>query len=341
MFIPDERTDYLNNPIVLGVLDRLVERGWTPSVRPAPPDRAADLLLSMVVDGRVHDYRVEVKTRPTTATPAVLGPASEGLLLLAEHITPAVSAAARDVGLNFADTYGNMYLTGPGLLVDIQGRRIPDPVHRSPREPRAFRTSGLQLILVLLDDLRAVDLPYRDLAQLSRTSLGSVQWVLSELQEQGFVEATGRHRRLHRTRELFDRWTESYLRTLAPKSDLGRYATDDLDAWTRGHVPVETHDCQWSGEVAAMLREAPLRPSSATIYCDTLPTKLMATYRLRKDPQGSVAVRRRFFQPIPGSREVPSTLIHADLLTTREPRQLEAATWLRTHDEQLRSIDRG
>ncbi len=85
-----------------------------------------------------------------------------------------------------------------------------------------------------------------------------------------------------------------------------------------------------------------LRPGKAVVYASTLPRRLIIGHRLRKSGvDGNVEIRERFWNfPQPSSQlTVPTPLIYADLVASADPRQLEAAAYLRDHDDLLRRLD--
>jgi hypothetical protein len=182
------------------------------------------------------------------------------------------------------------------------------------------------------------------LADESGASLGSVHLVINELQDAGYVESTRAERRLHRTRRLFDQWTEAYDTNLRAKLSLGTFDSDEPHRWLGGGVNVTAWGALWGGEVAAALLDRHLRAGRATVYTDGLPRELIRQYRLRRvDGPGSVEFRERFWghrvaatgpQPC-----VPMPLVYADLAASGEARQIEAAGRLRERDEVLRRID--
>jgi hypothetical protein len=62
----------------------------------------------------------------------------------------------------------------------------------------------------------------------------------------------------------------------------------------------------------------------------------------RTAADASLLVRRRFWRLPDDERTLttPTTLVYADLVAAADPRQIEAAQTLRTHDDLLRDIDR-
>jgi len=244
--------------------------------------------------------------------------------------------------MRYVDSVGNMYLQGEGLLLDVRGRR--GPTTASPGNPgqalRAFKPSGLKVIFVLLADPHLITAPYREIAQASGVSLGTVHWVLNELEVAGY--ATAAPRQLYRTRHLLDRWVEAYTFDLWPRLILARFDAMDPIWWTRADEALRAADAQWGGETAAHQLDQRLRPERAVVYAPEVPRQLAAEFRFRKtEGDGGVEVRQRFWHfPADPSLTVPTPLIYADLAASADPRLAEAARNLRERDALLQRLDR-
>jgi hypothetical protein len=265
------------------------------------------------------------------------------VLVVSRHISDSVAEVFRTRDVHYVDAVGNMYVRWPGLVVDIRGRRAPTATRptRIGKPLRAFKSSGLRVLFVLLSEPDSVDRPYREIGRLSGASLGTVQWVLKELEQIGHVRSTPTGRRLARTGDLFNRWVEAYTLDLWPRLALGDFDAADVTWWTAADDVIAPYQALWGGETAAYHLSGHLRPGKAVIYAPGLPEKLILDYRLRKaGPDGNVEIRNRFWNsPTPASQStVPTPLVYADLVASGDPRQLAAARDLREHDELLRRL---
>jgi hypothetical protein len=307
-------------------------------------DDSVDALLRISPPSPATLYAVQVRTRISPGSAAAIVPPTHGRpLIIAPYISESIGDSLRSRDIHYADAAGNMYLRQDGLLLDVRGRHNPTiPRAGEAGKPlRAFRAGGLKILFVLLSDPRAGSTTYRGLAHASGTSLGTVQWVLREITEAGYVSGDHISRRIHRQRELFGRWVEGYSLDLAPRLLLGRFDTTDPGWWKDADDAIRSNDAQWGGETAAHRLNRRFRPGRAIVYADAMPNRLAATYRFRRsDGEGTVEIRQRFwhFDAEP-TMTVPTTLIYADLINSAEPRQLEAASHLREHDAVLRRID--
>jgi len=211
----------------------------------------------------------------------------------------------------------------------------------SHRLTRAFKNAGLRVVFVLLCNAELPIPTHREIAENCGTSLGTVQAVLSELNDGGYV-APRKGGRLRRSRELFTRWVGAYATELYPSLQIAVF--DALDpAWWRTSVEeVQAAGGQWGAEVAAHLLGSRLVPARATIYAPKVPTELAIRRRFqRASGSGNVEIRERFWS-LPNRSDavtVPTLLTYADLLAIDDPRTREAAAFLRENDEDLRRID--
>jgi len=279
------------------------------------------------------------------ASTAHLAPTSHlSPLMIAPFINPSTADAWRRQEIDFVDTAGNMFLHGPGLLIDVRGRPRPHDVVSAPKTMRLFKNSGLRIIFVLLCDPKLAALPYREIAHFSGTSLGTVHAVFAELEASGYLSGGEAGRRIRRSHALFKRWVDAYALDLSPRLKVAAFDAPDSGWWQRATESVRDSGGQWGGEVAAHLLGSRLRPARATIYAPAIPSKLVIQQRFRRAPDaGDVEIRERFWslQLQPDSPTVPTPLIYADLVASGDPREIEAAEYLRENDEALRRLTEG
>jgi hypothetical protein len=302
-----------------------------------------DALLELRVAGQTYAYEVQLKHRASPASAHVNRPApGRRQLVVAPHISDKVSEALREQDVHYADSVGNMYLRGQGLLLDIRGRRGPTTRPGAADQPlRTFKPSGLKVVFALMADPDLVTATYREIARASDVSLGTVHWVLNELEAASY--ATTAPRRLYRTRNLLDRWVEAYALDLSPRLNLARFDATDPTWWKKADEALRTANAQWGGETAAHRLDPHLLPKRAVIYASEVPKELAIEYRFRKaENEGGVEIRQRFWNLSDDpSLTVPTPLIYADLIATADPRLAEAAANLRKTDALLQRLDRG
>ena len=71
-----------------------------------------------------------------------------------------------------------------------------------------------------------------------------------------------------------------------------------------------------------------LTPETITLYTHAAPGKLLGQFRLRKDPEGEIEILSAFWRSDLASNVgdiVDPLIVHADLLSTADSRNMEAA----------------
>jgi hypothetical protein len=289
-------------------------------------------------------YELQIKSRVSPSSAASVRPGRTHLLIVTRYVPESVAQAWRARDIHFVDTAGNMFLRWPGLLVDVRGRRDSTAARTQTQSNplRAFRPSGQKVLFALLSKPELASATYRDIAQASDTSLGTVQAVIKELVSTGHMLESGDGRRLHRTRRLFDRWVEAYALELYPKLTFARFDSSDPNWWRSAKDALLASGAQWGGETAANILDDYLRPARTIVYAREVPKRLVLENRLRKaQGEGDVEIRKKFWKFEPTNPLiVPTPLVYADLMASADPRQIEQAQRLREGDGLLRRIDR-
>ena len=253
-------------------------------------------------------------------------------LWITDHVSLRDGERWAALGVNFADAQGNVHLDLPGLLIRMLGRRRSSTPTSSPRDQRGreWRGPALRIMFHLLCDPTLARSPIRDLARLGGVAPGTVVRLFDDLEELGCLRRMpGRARRFKFTDELRDRWIAEYTRKLRPTLLLGRFEAERPD-WHVDFSP-SAFGALWGAEPAAARLGADLRPGIWTLYASGELAKLLRAGGLSRDPRGTVEVRTRFWaeELQAGEAElVPRLLVVADLIATRDPRCLDAASEL-------------
>lgn len=292
----------------------------------------ADAIINLRDEDKRWRFYVEVKPQLTSHT---LGPAiaavsqikkeHQSAALVSGYVNPSQADKLRQLGIEFFDTAGNASFQQKGLHVFITGRK-PQAAKSLGRPARAFNPTGSRLVFALLCQPGLENESYREMAKEAGISLGAVNWIINDLKSLGHLSDFGaRGRRLVNKKDLLKRWTSAYPEQLRPKLILGRFRTEHKhDWWRKAQLP---SDAFWGGEVAAKLLTQYLRPQTVTIYSDSSLPKLQAQHGLRRDSDGEIELRRRFWKfdqwEEKSLQTVPPLLVYADLLSTADDRNLE------------------
>lgn len=289
------------------------------------------------------DFAVQAKTRVTRATVAMekaqLTTLEQDCLLVTEYVTPPMADRMKTIGLFFMDTAGNAYLNKPPLYVFIKGNKPPENVKAAPIK-RLFKPAGLKVIFALLNMPKMVDWPYRQIAAMTDVALGTVDWILKDLKEMGFLlEMGGRKRKIIHLLTLLKRWVEAYPEQLRPKLGNERFKADQPDWWK--DVDITKYAACWGGEVAAAKVTKQLKPEKVIIYAHEIPGKLIIEKKLRKTTGGDIEILKPFWKfdhEFINLGIVPPLLVYTDLIATGDDRNIETAGII--YDNYLAQPDR-
>jgi hypothetical protein len=310
--------------------------------------RRPDAMVRIVWRDMEWHFAAEIKNAVTPATLGtvvhLLNQLPEKVLLITKYVTPNVADRLKEMDIPYLDTAGNAYINEPPLFLFIKGNRPPLP-HRMERPTRAFQPTGLRVIFALLCNPGLEGAPFRKIKELAKVALGTVNWVMRDLRETGYLIDMGkRGRRLVQKKDLLIRWATNYPEQLRPKLVVGRYRTTDVDWWR--HAELQNLQAYWGGEVAAHKLDPYLKPQIVTIYADQPIGELLLTHKMKKDPKGDIQIFKVFWHfefawQWHGLDLVPPLLIYADLLATGDPRNIETAdTIYGQHLTQLVQEDR-
>jgi hypothetical protein len=253
----------------------------------------------------------------------------QDFLLITNQVTNEIAEKLRKHGIQFIDEAGNAFITKPPIYVFIKGQKNPD-VTGVTVIGRAFKQTGLRVLYALLCNPGMEKETYRVIADKAGVALGMVDWTLRELRTLGFLIEIGtgriRNARLTNKEKLLERWVTAYAEQLRPKLFLGRYR--GAAGWWENAL-LNPEQGLWGGEVAAARMTGYLKPEDVIIYvADETPAKILAPFRLKKDPEGNVELYACFWKPetvTPHGDMVHPLLVYADLIATGDQRNLETA----------------
>jgi hypothetical protein len=291
-----------------------------------------DALLRIRLYEMEWDFAVEVKNR---VAPGALGaflhqlrllPQEQKRILVTWYVTPQMADQMKEMGIQFMDAAGNVYINDPPLFIFIKGNR---PIDKDIKErpTRAFQPTGLQVVFTLLCNPGLENEPFRQIAKMANAALGTVGWVARDLKNMGHLLDRGkRGRQLIRKKELFDQWVAMYPDQLRPKNLVGRYRARDVEWWK--NEDLTNFAAYWGGEVAAAKLTRYLKPQTTTIYVKREHGRLLLKHKIVKEPDGNIEILKAFWN-FEFNWEFPNLvhpiLIYADLLATGVTRNIETA----------------
>lgn len=298
--------------------------------------KGAGQIVRISVEQKTYDFGVLFKNIDRRSAVAALRTGNElqhpSEIVVTRKMTSEMARECRSMDVQFLDTHGNAFLKAPGLLVYVEGRT--DPLTQgigsllTPPSSGLVTSSALRLVFVLLTQAEFIQKPFREIAKSAGVSLGAVSAAFSELTQRGYIKKSKKlGRQLLNTDSLQNEWVVNFDTRLRSKLLLGRYRSTQPNWWE--NVDLSNYDGAWGGEVGADRLTGYLRPGSCTIYltADTAKSnaqKLIRDHRLLRDPQGDVELLEAFW-PRTGTTVCPPLLVYADLLSSFDPRNLEAA----------------
>jgi hypothetical protein len=212
----------------------------TASLEDTAQDRGYDAILRIGPGKLRTEYAAILKRYVTNDTLGALASQARRAkpqgILVTHHISPNQADTLKKLNVPFFDTAGNAFLSDTHFFVFVSGRR-PDSEKPKEKPSRAFQPSGLRTLFALLSNPGLELEGYRDIAAAAKVSRGTIGWVMSDLEKEGYlIDMGAKGRRLAKKADLIKRWTERYPQQLRPKLLIGRYSSKNSDWWKGAHL---------------------------------------------------------------------------------------------------------
>lgn len=147
-------------------------------------------------------------------------------LLVVDYLAKDVAEVLQQQNYNYIDVAGNAHIKVE-LFIFIEGKKKKSKERKN--QSRAFQEAGLKLLLLLISDPRSLQTSYRELADKTGISLGSVSNIFTELKATGFLLTTNNKRVLKNRDVLLDRWVVAYNEILKPRMLRKKYRLANED----------------------------------------------------------------------------------------------------------------
>lgn len=247
-------------------------------------------------------------------------------IIIADKIYPDVKEQLVANGIAYIEGNGNVFIPQKELYIWVDTNKSISNIKRS--SGRAFTKTGLKVLFHFLLNEAIINMPYRQIAELTQTSPGNITNILNSLKELNFLTTDSEGKlKLQNKKQMLDKWIDQYEHELKPAIEIGTFrfeAEGDYQNWRR--TPLETKKTLWGGEPAGHLMTGLLKPRTLTIYSLENRNDLITNYRMVRDPDGYIKVYRKFWNY--DSRQgtiAPAILVYADLVHTGDIKNLEAA----------------
>lgn len=292
---------------------------------------AIDAVINIKFVDSKHQLDIEIKNRIDKVQVALLmtrDKTSTKSVLVTSYVSPEMAELLKQNNIEFIDICGNIFINRPPVYIFVKGNKQIKRLKRAT-VVRAFKASGLKVIFTLLSLPGSEQKTFRELAELSNVSLGTINWTIKDLIELGYLIDTGKQgRKLVKKKELLERWVTAYPEQLKTKLDRNKYKSEDIRWWNT--VRINNYNALWGCEIAASKLVNHLTPAISTIYVKENYTKLLVQNKLRADEFGNIEILNAFWNfennsDSTVSETVPPLLIYADLLASGDTRNIETA----------------
>lgn len=270
----------------------------------------------------------------------------DNAILISQYINPSMAEKLKQAQVQFIDTAGNAYINHRPIYIYVRGNKLASDnlISSSVKLGSAFKSKGMKVIYEFLSHPEVADLPYREIAERTQVSLGTVGKVIDDLIAHNYmtVSKNKKQRYLDNKENLFRKWIDAYPIQIKAKQKTMLFTTDATNWWE--NVDITKLNGLWGGEIAAAKYTQFLNPKNAIIYINNRDiSELIRKFRLRKvnsneKPNIIIELVEPFLPlnqidgPIAGLAH-PS-IVYADLVSTNDPRNHETAE--RLHEKYLR-----
>lgn len=278
--------------------------------------------LDFTVNGNTYTFTVQIKRELRTHQLHQVEDCShrfEPFLLVANRLFPKIKEALRHNDIPYLEANGNIFLKNKDFFLFVDTQK-PLVVEKNTGN-RAFTKTGLKVLFYLLQNKDAINLPQRELAELTDVGLGNIPQIIDGLKASGFLIPLNKKNYVWENRNaLLDRWLSGYATVLRPKLLKERFAIKGN--WQE--LQFNNEKTVWGGEPAADLLTNHLRPETFLIYTKENRQELIKNYRLMPDKNGEIQVLDMFWK-FNYDKGAPPLLVYADLMLEGGKRNTETA----------------
>lgn len=252
---------------------------------------------------------------------------SDKVIAVAGKIYPDAKKQLVTNKIPYIEANGNIFISEKNTHIWIDSNKSSSLKRVSVN--RAFTKTGLKVLFHFLMNEAYLDMPYRQIASETRSSLGNITNIINALKELNFIreDALGRLT-LQNKEQLTDKWIDSYEHELKPVIEIGTFRFEsELDMLNWRRIPMENNNTVWSGEPGGHLLTGMLKPEQLTIYTNLNRNDLSSQYRLVRDPNGNIKVYTKFwtYSRYRNTHTAPPLLVYADLLNSGIAANIAAA----------------
>ena len=258
------------------------------------------------------------------------------VMVVAEYIYPKLKEELRAGGIAYLETNGNIFIKEGNLYL------WADNFKTEPKETgvtgRAFAKTGLKLLFNFLMDEDLLNLTYREIARRTGIGFGNINFIMTDLKEQGFLLNINKDRyKFTRKDELLQKWIRAYNEKLKPALEIGTFRFVNKDKYFNWKdIELKPGETFWGGEPAGGILTDYLQPEQYTLYTTEIRGDIIKRYQLAPEKNGDIKVYLKFWRFTDQLlKTVPPLLVYADLINSNDRRCIQTAE--RVYDEYLQT----
>ncbi len=298
-----------------------------------------DGMLSLIFANEVSTYNVEIKGElRNQSLPQIYQHNEEfkPFMLVASRISAAIKKQLQAHNVAYLESNGNFYLKEGNKMFWIDAHK-PLKIENDNRN-RAFTKTGLKVLFEFLQNPTLINQSYRQIAELTGTSIGNITNILQGLKQEDFILSINKNTiKLNNTESLMTKWADEFTKNLKPTLRIGIFRflkENDLLAWK--DLKLDTTKTVWGGEPAGDLLTNYLHPAEFILYTDESRNELIKNYKLIPDEKGNVKIYQKFWKWDNSTQNTaPSLVVYADLMAISDRRCIETAQ--KIYDEYLQT----
>ena len=258
------------------------------------------------------------------------------VMVVAEYIYPKLKEELRTEGIGYLETNGNIFLKEGNLFLWMDNFKTERK--ETVATGRAFAKTGLKLLFHFLVDEDLLNLTYREIAQRTGIGFGNINFIMTDLKEQGFLLNINKDTyKFARKEELLQKWTRAYNEKLKPALEIGTFRFVNRDKYFNWKdIDLKPGETFWGGEPAGGILTDYLQPEQYTLYTAETRGDIIKRYQLAPEKNGDIKVYLKFWRFTEELlKTVPPLLVYADLINSNDRRCIQTAE--RVYDEYLQT----
>ncbi|MBQ7177621.1 MAG: hypothetical protein IJS08_09425 [Victivallales bacterium] len=308
--------------VVLERLNGFLEGNGLPSAR--CENQEENMSATLVFSGGVRFTMLDATAMATARILDECALRGKGsTVAIAPFFPPSVAERLAEERINYVDTAGNLMLRIGGNVLCVKNCPRPAALTRKVTPGRCWNPQGLKVLFLLLTENEALSWTYRRVATECGVSLGTVNNVMKEALEQGYLLKWEKSLRFGDRGRMIDLWTANYAMLLLPRLEVTRYQGTPVSA--SGEV------CLLAGGETAAAEAGLAQTNYGEYWRHGNIAQFVAKARWHIDDRGNIIVKEAFW---PAERcfkgHVPWLLVYADLMSKDDSRCQEIAEEVRT-----------